>query len=363
MVKRGAILSAMILLIVTVCGRGLCAQTAPPGRVYSLEETQRQLGSRGERAEFRWDPFLQSGVFTVGGRYAAFAAGAPGETGMILLDGRDLLRAPAPYLDQGLLRFPEGFVASLKGAVDPASRDDTRFRIAAIVVDPGHGGKDPGAIGRPTINGKVTQVVEKEITLKMSRLLYTRLSSAYPDKRVLLTRQGDSYPSLEERVMLANSVPLRENEAIVYISIHANFNFNKNARGYEVWYLPPDYRRTVIDQEKYRDAAEVLPILNAMLEEEFTTESIIMARSILRHIDAAMGRLIPSRGLKAEEWYVVRNARMPAVLVELGFVSNDEDARILTNDTHLRNYAEALYKGIAEFITAFDRSGGLNVIQ
>ena len=88
-----------------------------------------------------------------------------------------------------------------------------------------------------------------------------------------------------------------------------------------------------------------------------------MARSILRHIDAAMGRLIPSRGLKAEEWYVVRNARMPAVLVELGFISNDEDARILTNDTHLRNYAEALYKGIAEFITAFDRSGGLNVIQ
>lgn len=363
-------------------GPGLSAQTSA-GKGLPLEEAIRQFSVPGERAEFRWDPLFSSGVFSVAGRYAAFTTGSPNEQRMVLLDGQEILRLPAPYLDQGLLFFPEAFVLSLKRILNPAleesprqpsketpgaaprdrSTDDTRFRIAVIVVDPGHGGKDPGAIGNPTINGRATRVVEKDINLRMSRLLHARLSAAYPDKRVVLTRQGDNFPSLEDRVLLANSVSLKENEAIIYISIHANYNFSKSARGYEVWYLPPDYRRTVVDPGKYSDAAEVLPILNAMLEEEFTTESILLARSIMRHIDNTMGTLIPSRGIKAEEWYVVRNARMPAVLVELGFVSNDEDARILTDDGHLRNYSEALYKGIIEFITAFERSGGFSVIQ
>jgi N-acetylmuramoyl-L-alanine amidase len=119
----------------------------------------------------------------------------------------------------------------------------------------------------------------------------------------------------------------------------------------------------VIDREKYADSAEVIPILNAMLEEEFTTESIMIAQSILRRIDESLGSLIPSRGIKAEEWFVVRNVRMPSVLVELGFVSNEADALLMTDDAYLRNLAESLYKGIADFVTAFEGTGGFTVIQ
>ncbi|MDR0553203.1 MAG: N-acetylmuramoyl-L-alanine amidase [Treponema sp.] len=354
----------MPVLFIFAGQTGLFSQAdSSRGRSLSLEETIKQFTFAGEAPEFRWDPLLGAGVFSIGGRYIAFAAGSAGEEGMILLDGREVLSVFTPYLDWGILRFPESFVTTLRNILGPAVREDTRFRIAAIIVDPGHGGKDPGAIGNPTIGGKAVQVIEKEVNLKVSRLLHARLSTAFPDKQVLLTRQGDTYPTLEERVSIANSAPLRDNEAAIYISIHANYNFNKNARGYEVWYLPPEYRRTVIEEDKYADAADVLPILNAMLEEEFTTESIMMARSIMRQIDAVMGKVIPSRGIKAEDWYVVRNARMPAVLVELGFVSNDEDARILTDDNHLRNYAEALYKGINDFVAAFERSGGFSVIQ
>jgi N-acetylmuramoyl-L-alanine amidase len=281
-----------------------------------------------------------------------------------MMDGRELFSLPLPYLDKGTLFFPETFVSAAKNAFSRALEDDkSRFRIAAIIVDPGHGGKDSGAVGTFTIKGKALRSVEKDITLKVSKQLHTLLSAAYPDKRVLLTREGDTYPTLENRVAIANAVPLRDNEAVVFISIHANASFNKQARGYEVWYLSPDYRRNVLDRSKFTDSAEVIPILNAMLEEEFTTESIMMAQSILIRFGEAVGNSIPSRGIKAEEWFVVRNARMPSVLVELGFVTNEEDARLMADEGYLQKAAEALYKGITDFVATFERSGGFTTIQ
>jgi N-acetylmuramoyl-L-alanine amidase len=230
-------------------------------------------------------------------------------------------------------------------------------------VDPGHGGKDTGAVGNHVINGMPLQLVEKDLNLRVSRDLHALLSAAYPDKRVLLTRTGDTFPTLEDRVVIANSVPLKDNEAIVFISIHANASFNKAGRGYEVWYLSPDYRRTVIDETKNHDSAEVLPILNAMMEEEFTTESIMMAQFIMNAFQENLGAYIPSRGIKAEEWFVVRNARMPSVLVEMGFVTNEEDALLMTDEAYLQKLSQALYKGIVDFIAMFERSGGFTTIR
>jgi N-acetylmuramoyl-L-alanine amidase len=334
-------------------------------RVLTLDEALAGLAPTGAGpARLRWDPFFQGGVFLVSGHYIAFQTGNAGEEGFVLLDSRAVLPVPLPYLDRGLLCFPPGFVGALRGALDASIQDDrSRFRIAAVIVDPGHGGKDSGAVGNHTVGGRQVKAVEKDITLKVSLDLYAKLAAAYPDKRVLLTRDGDSYPTLEDRVAIANSVPLKDNEAILFISIHANASFNKNARGYEVWYLSPEYRRSVIDREKYADSSEILPILNSMLEEEFTAESIMMAKFILNRFDEFLGGRMPARGIKAEEWFVVRNARMPSVLVELGFVTNEEDALLMTDDAYLKNYSEALYKGLTDFVTMFEQSGGFTAIQ
>ncbi|MDR2134736.1 MAG: N-acetylmuramoyl-L-alanine amidase, partial [Treponema sp.] len=245
----------------------LPAQTGAAG--LSLDETLAALGSAGGAAgaEFRWDPFLRAGAFSVESHQGVFstALGA-GETGFLLLDGREVFTVPLPYAERGLLYFPQAFVSTLKSALARAAGEDaSRFRIAAIIIDPGHGGKDSGAVGNFVVNGKPFRAVEKEITLDASKLLRGFLAGAYPDKQILMTREGDTYPTLEDRVAIANSVPLKENEAIIYISIHANASFNRQARGYEVWYLSPDYRRTVLDKSKYADSAEVIPILNAML--------------------------------------------------------------------------------------------------
>jgi N-acetylmuramoyl-L-alanine amidase len=322
--------------------------------VYSLDETLRELGTT-----LRWDPFFASGVLNLGDHRLNFYTGTAGEQGMALLDGRQILTLALPYTEGGRLFFPETFVTQVKNSLSTAIVEDkNRFRIAAIIVDPGHGGKDSGAVGTHTVSGKTLRSVEKDITLTVSKSLAALLRSAYPEKQVLLTRTGDTYPTLEERVNIANTVALKDNEAIIYISIHANASLSAGARGYEVWYLPPETRRELIDREKYAESVDVIPILNAMLEEEFTSESTRIGRFILNRFQESLGSRIPSRGLKAENWYVVRNARMPAVLVELGFVSNIDDAKLMADTSYLKLYSEALYKGIADFVVEFEQSGG-----
>jgi N-acetylmuramoyl-L-alanine amidase len=343
-------------------GRGP-GETSGRASSLSLDELLSGLGPAGS-PEFRWDPFSQTGVFAVQEHTAVFGAGNPGENGLLLFDGRDIYTLPAPYLEGGSLFFPEIFAASLQNAFTHSRENDaSRFRIAAIIIDPGHGGKDSGAVGNFTVNGKALKSVEKDIVLTVSKNLHSLLSAAYPDKRIMLTREGDTYPTLENRVAAANSVSLRENEAIVFVSIHANASFNNKARGFEVWYLSPEYRRTVIDMNKYDDSSDIISIRNAMLEEEFTTESIMMAQSIVNRLGESIGKDMPSRGIKAEEWFVVRNARMPSVLVELGFVTNREDAVLMSGEEHLRKTSEAIYKGIDDFIVNFERSGGFTALQ
>jgi N-acetylmuramoyl-L-alanine amidase len=341
----------VFFLLLFPAPRPLHAQN--PGS-FSTEEACGELG-----AQLRWDPFFRSGTLTAQGHRLSFYSGASGERGPALMDGKELISVALPYFENGNLRFPENFVVPVKHTLNRYIEEDmSRFRIAAVIIDPGHGGKDSGAVGTHSINGKSLKSVEKEITLEVSKGLYSLLSSAYPDKRILMTRQGDTYPSLEDRVSIANSVALKENEAIIYVSVHANASLNKSARGYEVWYLSPEYRRTLVDREKFTDSAEVVHIFNDMLEEEFTMESITIARFILNRFTEILGTSLPSRGLKAENWYVVRNARMPSVLVELGFVSNPDDARLMADQAHLKKFSEALYKGIRDFVEEFENSGG-----
>ena len=350
---------AFFFLTIFLFPRLLFAQSAS----LTLDETISILYSNDgkSREEFRWDPFLQEGSFTIGGHYGAFStAFTEGKNGFLMLDNREIYSVPMPYLEKGELVFPELFVTTAKEAfANSIGEDSSHYRISAIIIDPGHGGKDTGAVSDQVINGKTQKIVEKDITLNASKLLRDMLIKAYPDKRILMTRESDISCSLGERTSIANSVPVRKNEAIIYISIHANASpSNKNARGYEVWHLSPNYRRNLLDETDYSDSPELRTIMNFLTEEAFSAESIRIAQSILDSLKTAMGKSMPSRGLKDEEWFVVRHSRMPAVLVELGFVTNKDDALLMTADTGLNKLVEAVYKGIAEFVSDFERSGG-----
>lgn len=316
-----------------------------------LTDSAKTLG-----ATYFWDPLTDSGMIQKNGHTISFIL----NQNIALLDYKTLKIIEKPILQNGVLFVDKDFI-TMAEELFRTYNNDTYFKIGAILIDPGHGGKDPGTIGTITKNGKKVSLNEKDIVLSVSKDLHKMLSEKYPDKKVLLTRSTDVFLTLEQRVEIANSVKLDPHEAIVYVSVHANSAFDKKASGFEVWYLSPGYRRNVLT-EKDVDA-DLLPILNSMMEEEYTTESILIAKFINDGIENQVGNYTKSRGLKEEEWFVVRNANMPSVLVELGFVSNPTEAELLYDKNYLRKLALGIYNGIGSFVTHFEQSRGFTSSQ
>ena len=315
-------------------------------KTVSLTDAARMLD-----ADLTWNPLSQEITFTVGDHTAQCRIGRP----LVFFDYHETVITQAPRMGTDAQpQLPAALFTQLEDFFKRfTANTGSFFRVGAVLIDPGHGGKDPGTIGSYVENGKTIPVYEKNIALTVSLTLYNMLRKTYPDKKILLTRSGDTYPSLEERVEMANKVPLKKNEAILYISIHANASpFNKKPYGFEVWYLPTDYRRNVID--KNAASKEIIHILNSMLEEEFSTESILIAKNISDGLEDQIGKESKNRGLKEKEWFVVRNAKMPSVLIELGFVSNPEEAKRLNTPSYLQKCAQGIYNGLTAFITRFE---------
>ncbi|MDR1072495.1 MAG: N-acetylmuramoyl-L-alanine amidase [Treponema sp.] len=335
----------------------------PQDKTFSLQDALAIL------PEFQWDPFLQTGTFYSSGHYASFQAGFKGERCFSLIDGYEVISAPSPYLENGALRFPESFIISLKNAIDAEIKNDLKpFKVAAIILDPGHGGKDSGATAVQTINGKTVSLKEKDITLAIALNLRDRLVKRYPDKKILMTRATDVTLALEARASFANGIKLEENEAIIFVSIHCNSEMNANlkknpARGYEIWYLPPKVRREIIEKDNFNGSEEVRSILNTLKEEEFTYESKLLAASLLTRFDEFIAPASPSRGIKEEQWYVVKRTNMPSVLIELGFISNPSDAALLFEKQSLEKYTKTLFEGLVDFVTLYEKPGGFSIIE
>ena len=301
--------------------------------------------------ELSWEPYLETGRLSAGYRTVSFQTGQP----WLLLDGNAKIPCEALYKKNGILLVPSSTEKIIRDVFFPYKAGVPR--IGAIFIDPGHGGKDPGTIGRHKINGRELVVYEKDVVLEASLILDGLLKKKFPDKKVVLSRRDDTYLTLEERPELANGIRLAPEEAIVFISVHANASLNSKARGYEVWYLPPHYRRSLLTEDEVEeDSREILPILNTMLEEEFTIESILLARRILEGLDDEIGPVSENRGLKDESWFVVRKAKMPSVLVEIGFVTNPDEAVRLADPRHLQKIARAIYNGVVSFVRYFEET-------
>jgi N-acetylmuramoyl-L-alanine amidase len=322
--------------------------------VYGEEGTD-SLPALLERLDGRlyWDPLREHGSIWRNGRSISFQVGSP----WLVLDFAEALYVGEVKRREGRIQFPPGVGDLIVAALTAPPEQPAGRSIAAIFIDPGHGGKDPGTIGRIREDGETKQIFEKDIVLDVATRLHTLLSRAYPDKEVILSRANDVYISLEERTELANSVELEPDEAIIFVSLHANSSFNRDAQGFEVWYLPPDYRRKglVSEEEVGVDDPDVLTVLNALREEELTIDSVLLAQNILRDLEDAVGDVSPNRGLKEESWYVVRNAKMPSVLVEVGFVSNSEELARLRRPAYLQRIANAIYSGVSTFVQSYQQ--------
>ena len=156
-------------------------------------------------ADLSWDPLSQEIMFTVGDHTAQCRIGTP----LVFLDYRETVIVQAPQMGMNTQpMLPAALFTQLEDFFKQFNTGSF-FRVGAILIDPGHGGKDPGTSGSYVENGKTVPVYEKNIALTVSLGLYDLLRETYPDKKILLTRSGDTYPSLEDRVEMANKVPLK----------------------------------------------------------------------------------------------------------------------------------------------------------
>ena len=304
-----------------------------------------------------WDPLSRSGMLEKNGRYISFSVG----NGYILKDFTLIVKEDAPFMEDNILKVSQSFMTSVENFFN-GKLDISSYKIGAILIDPGHGGKDPGALKEWTFDGKKVLVQEKDVTLAVGLMLRDHLQGAYPDKRILMTRSTDVYLKLEERTEIANSVRLNENEAILYVSIHVNASLDQTVSGYEAWYLTPDYRRQVLDK-KVSDDEDIQSILNDMMEEEYTLESILISKFVLEGIEGQVGKLSSSRGMKANDWFVVKNSMMPSVLLEIGFLTNETEARLLADESYLKKVALGVYNGLQAFVSHFERSRGFTGVN
>lgn len=215
--------------------------------------------------------------------------------------------------------------------------------LRTIVIDPGHGGSNEGAVG-------VAGIYERFLTMETAMLLRERLGERFPAVRVILTREEDIDVGLEERLHTANAA-----EADLFISLHYNAATNTAAHGLEVYYLSADEPQPAPWPENARlVAASGTVVESILLDLERTRlhgESARLAETL--HAELIRGTGSADRGVRQAQFRVLRGAHMPAVVVELGFLTHAEEGLRLVE----REYTEAVVEALIAGVVAFDREG------
>jgi len=233
------------------------------------------------------------------------------------------------------------------GSPRPLDQKTVPLAIKRIVIDPGHGGES-GAISQ-------SGVMEKEITLDVA-LRLRRLMEKGPYE-VLLTRQSDQLVPLDKRVAFAN-----ENKGDLFVSVHVNSMEPKSIRAVETYYVGPtdDPATLKLASVENKDSGYSLSDYKKILEKIYVDarhdESRIFAKTIQAQLHYSLKSINPAlenRGVKSAPFVVLIGTQMPAVLVEISALSNDEEVQLLTKEDYRENIALALFQGIKNYARNF----------
>ena len=244
--------------------------------------------------------------------------------------------------------------------------------LKTVVIDPGHGGKDPGA------PGKTSATSEKHIVLKISKLFGQKIQAAYPDVKVVYTRNSDVFLELKERVNVA-----KRNNADLFISMHCNSNKSSQPYGASVHILGPKSKNSKNQKDYFAASMSVAQRENSvmLLEDDYQTtyqdfdpdspESIIShslmwnanySNSLLfaAEVDNVMNkspfRVSNYTGIHQDIFYLLWATNMPAALLELGFISNPSDYAYLSTSDGQEKIAQRLFEAFKAYKTQYDAS-------
>ena len=239
--------------------------------------------------------------------------------------------------------------------------------LRTIVIDPGHGGKDPGAPGPDSKNS------EKHIVLKISKLFGEKIKKEYPSVKVVYTRSGDTFPKLTDRVQIAH-----DNNADLFISIHCNSNSKKSASGSSAHILSRKDTRnpnrdlfdenleltklenSVIafeeDQSTYKNFSSAEDqILNTLLFHANFEYSVMFAQLIVDNL-ATKPFHKWGNGIHQNDFLLLKKMTCPAVLVETAFLSNQNERQLLVSEKWQEEIAERLFKAFKVYKEVYDAS-------
>ena len=247
---------------------------------------------------------------------------------------------------------PNEIVITLRtplGKVDEYIEDvKERWRLDTVVLDAGHGGKDPGSQGK---YGTKEKDVVLDITKRVGRLLEKNAGI-----KVVYTRDEDVFVPIIDRTKMAN-----DTNGKLFVSVHANANKNRKIQGFETYLLRPGKSEDAIEVASRENAVIKLEektgqydnltgenlIMATMAQSMFMKESEDLAAIIQMELDKRLNT--PNRGVKQAGFYVLIGASMPNVLVEVGFISNPAEEKKLKQAVHKQRIAESIYEGIKHF--------------
>lgn len=270
----------------------------------------------------------------------------------IIIDvtGDDTLKAPSI---EALLKGDEKVIKSLKESDDDEKLSLSRqlgLGVRKIVIDAGHGGRDPGAVGPRGTK-------EKDITLKLARKLKTKLEKDF-GYQVVLTRNNDRYLQLDERTAIANV-----EKADLFVSIHANANRNRKRYGMETYVMNARASNRYASEVAARENAvtmnsmgefgsELEKIFIDMRKTDKVNESNKLASSIQGSMTSYMSKRynrIKDLGVKKAPFYVLIGANMPSILLEVGFLSNWKEEKRLLAGKYLDNISNSIALGLDKY--------------
>ena len=236
--------------------------------------------------------------------------------------------------------------------LNSASAPFADFKVDVVVIDAGHGGKDPGTQGPKS--------KEKDVALKIALKLGKYIEQNLPDVKVVYTRKDDTYIQLEERPKIAN-----RNNADLFICIHANANPNTKAFGTETYVMglakeqknfeiAKRENSVILLDENYKEHYQGFDpespesyILFSLTQSAFQESSLSFANKVESQFKSRVGRT--SRGVKQGPFWVLWSTAMPSVLIETGFLSNSTEEQYLTSDKGQDLMASGIYRAFKEY--------------
>ncbi len=227
------------------------------------------------------------------------------------------------------------------------STDFFDYPISSIIIDAGHGGNDSGAIASYSFN---QEILEKDIVLNFALSLEKKLKEKDNSLNIIQTRNNDTYLSLQQRSEKGYNFVLDDKTSSLFISIHANSSTNKQANGFEIY--------TKLENKVVYLFDETTPIenldlfvnntLNNLSQKQYIT-SYNLSASILNSVINKIPK-ITNRGIKSDDLYVLNVCRTTGCLIELGFLSNKEEAKLLLDSSYIDKMVEAVSEGIINYI-------------